>query len=155
MAAPVLTNCLRASSFRDEDTAKISPERGVSPQRKLRVVLLDDEPSILKTWNAILEAHDIEAVACHRATEALAAIDEGCDCVLTDYHMPDMTGIEVIMAAKTLTDAPFIVMTGNDSPKLRAAATAAGAACVVAKPAPIKSVLEIIDKLAGQNRGKP
>lgn len=119
-------------------------------QRKFRVVLLDDEPSILRTWKAILEAHDFEAVCCERANEALAAIQQGCDCVLTDYHMPDMTGIEVIMTAKPLTRAPFIVMTGNDSPKLRLAATAAGAACVLSKPAPIKSVLEIIQKLVAR-----
>lgn len=153
MAAPVPANGFRVS-WREDDT-KPSPNNVVSQQRKLRVVLLDDEPSILKTWSAILEAHDFEAVACGRAADALAAIGEGCDCVLTDYHMPDMTGIEVITAAKPLTDAPFIVMTGNDSPKLRAAATTAGAACVMAKPAPIKSVLEIIEKLAGQAREKP
>jgi CheY-like chemotaxis protein len=155
MATPALARDLGASSFNDDETAKTAPDRCPAPQRKLRVVLLDDEPSILKTWHAILEAHDFDALACERAAEALAAIYEGCDCILTDYHMPDMTGIEVIVAGKHLTDAPFIVMTGNDSPKLRSAAMAAGAACVLSKPAPIKSVLEIIERLAGQSRGKP
>ena len=154
MASAVSVTSYGEFPFNDDET-EFASKRRASAQTKLRVVLLDDEPSILKTWNAILEAHDFEVVACERAHEALAAIRDGCDCVLTDYHMPDMTGIEVIMAAKPLTEAPFIVMTGNDSPRLRSAATAAGAACVVSKPAPIKSVLEIIEKLAGQNRGKP
>jgi two-component system KDP operon response regulator KdpE len=119
-------------------------------QRKLKVVLLDDEPSILKTWKAILEAHDFEAVCCERGHEALEAIAHGCDCVLTDYHMPDMTGIEVILAARQFTSAPIIVMTGNDSTRLCAAATASGAACVLSKPVPIKSALEMIEKLCGR-----
>ena len=142
-------HALRAVSPLD-DFASPALMPASAAQRRLRVVLLDDEPSILKTWKAILEANDIDAVCCERATEALAAVRRGCDCVLTDYHMPDMTGIEVIAAAKHLTTAPFIVMTGNDSPKLRRAATAAGASCVLSKPAPINSVLEIIQKLAGR-----
>ena len=55
MAAPVPANGFRVS-WREDDT-KPSPNNVVSQQRKLRVVLLDDEPSILKTWSAILEAH--------------------------------------------------------------------------------------------------
>lgn len=122
-----------------------------APQRVIKVVLVDDEPSILKTWKAILEAHDFEVVACERAPDALAAILAGCDCVLTDYHMPDMTGIELILATKPYTQAHFVVMTGNDSPQLRSAATTAGAASVVAKPAPINSVIGIIEKLCDRN----
>ena len=145
---------LRALSANDGAFAKTDPIAAVQLRRKLRVVLLDDEPSIVKTWKAILEAHDIEAIACGRAAEAIAAIRQGCDCIITDYHMPDLTGIEVILAAKQTTHAPFIVMTGDDSPKLRAAASAAGAACVLSKPVPIKSVLEIIEKLSGRDSRK-
>ncbi len=146
MATVSLAACpqVLASAERSVQTALLA---AVAPERRLRVVLVDDEPSILKTWKAILEAHDFDAVCCGCASDALKAILDGCDCVVTDYHMPDMTGIEVIAAAKQITRAPFIVMTGNDSPKLRAAASAAGAACVIAKPAPIRSVLEIIGKL--------
>lgn len=146
MATASVTRCPRALPSSD-DFAQPAVMPAILPQRRMRVVLVDDEPSILKTWRAILEAHDFDAVCCEHASDALAAILDGCDCVVTDYHMPDMTGIEVIVAGKQITRAPFIVMTGNDSPKLRAAASAAGAACIVAKPAPIKSVLEIIAKL--------
>lgn len=148
--AAATASCLRASPA-SHDRTKPTLVPVAAPQHKLRVVLLDDEPSILKTWKAILEAHDFDAVCCERAADALAAILHGCDCVVTDYHMPDMTGIELITTAKHFTRAPFIVMTGNDSTKLRVAATAAGAACVLAKPAPIKSVLEIIQKLCGRS----
>ncbi len=149
MATASVASCPRAlSPANDFADSVVSPAE--APRQRLRVVLVDDEPSILKTWKAILEAHDFVAVCCDRAADALAAIQRGCDCILTDYHMPDMTGIEVIAAAKHFTRAPFIVMTGNDSPSLRAAATAAGAACVLSKPAPIKSVLEIIQKLGAR-----
>ncbi len=142
----------RLQAFPSHDASVHSaPAPATAPRRKLHIVLLDDEPSILKTWKAILEAHDFDATCCGRASDAIQAILRGCDCVVTDYHMPDMTGIEVILAAKPYTRAPFLVMTGNDSPQLRAAATAAGASCVLSKPAPIKSVLEIIDKLCGKD----
>lgn len=152
MAAATIPNCLRALPATDYGLSESEAATVVSPLRKLRVVLLDDEPSILKTWNAILEAHDFDAICCERAADALVAIARGCDCVVTDYHMPDMTGIEVILTAKHYTRAPFLVMTGNDSPKLCAAAMAAGATCVLSKPAPIKSVLEIIERLCGKRQ---
>jgi len=116
--------------------------------RARRIVLLDDEPAILRTWKAILEVHGFDPVCCESAADALLAMAQGCDCVVTDYHMRDMTGIEVIVAAKLLTRAQVILMTADDSPKLRSAAAAAGAACVVGKPAPIAGVIEIIDRLS-------
>ena len=150
MAAAVPATYVPAKSV--NDSAMLHPAApALSAPRKLRVVLVDDEPSILKTWKAILEAHDFDVIGCERAPQALSAIAAGCDCVLTDYHMPDMTGIEIIRAARPYSNAKFVVMTGNDSPKLRVAATAAGAACVFSKPAPIKSVIEIIEKLCGKN----
>ncbi len=149
MAAPVLTRNISARSLSDGPVLAREASRDARP-RKIRVVLLDDEPSILKTWTAILEAHDFEVIGCERPADALAAIARGCDCLLTDYHMPEMTGIEVMLAARLYTDATFLIMTGNDSPRLRAAATAAGAAAVLAKPAPIKTVIEVIEKLCGK-----
>ncbi|MGH9523564.1 MAG: response regulator [Terriglobales bacterium] len=110
-------------------------------------MLIDDEPSILRTWQAILDAHDIEAVCCDQAAIALVAIAEGCDCVITDYHMDDMTGIEVVTAARAIGSAPVLLMTGDDSPALRAAAMAAGAAGVIGKPMPVRVMIEEIEKL--------
>jgi CheY-like chemotaxis protein len=115
--------------------------------RKHRIVLLDDEPSILKTWKAILEVYGFEVSCFERAMDALTQISAGCDCVVTDYHMPDMTGIEVIEATRLLSKTRIILMTANDSPKLKKAATAAGADCVVSKPAPINSVVQMIEEL--------
>lgn len=147
MAASLPLSC--RPSIRVDLGSRPTAEVGAAAElrKKPRVVLLDDEPSILKTWKAILEANDYEVTACERAVDALAAIASGCDCVITDYHMPDMTGIEVIVAGRLTSRAPFIVMSGNDSPKLRASATAAGAACVLSKPVPIKHVIEIVEKL--------
>ena len=117
------------------------------PDAAIRIVLLDDEPAILKTWSAILEAHGLQPVACERAADALREIANGCDCLLTDYHMPDMTGVEVIAAARQISQAKIIVMSANDSEPVRRACIAAGAECVVSKPAPILSVIHLIEKL--------
>ncbi len=119
------------------------------PTGRIRIVLLDDEPSILKTWSAILEAHGFEAIACERAADALREIAKGCDCLLTDYHMPDMTGVEVIVTARQISQAKIVVMSANDSESVRRACVEAGAECVIAKPAPIVSVIQLIEKLCG------
>jgi DNA-binding response OmpR family regulator len=118
--------------------------------RRRRVVLLDDEPAILRAWRAILEVHDLEAVCCETAEEALSAVAAGCDCFITDYHMSDMTGVEVLEAARELAaEVPMLLMTADDTPAIRAAALAAGATDVIGKPAPILKVVARIEELCG------
>lgn len=118
----------------------------VQPRRR-RVVLLDDERPILRAWRAILEVHDFEAVCCETAAEALLAIAQGCDCFVTDYHMEDMTGVEVLRSARALTHIPMLLMTADDTPAIRAAALSAGATDIVGKPTPILKVVARIAEL--------
>lgn len=117
-----------------------------APHRK-RIVLVDDEPLILKTWKQILETFHYEVVCCGNAADALAAIAAGCDCVITDHHMPGMTGIEMMQIARRTSNARFLLMTANDSPELRQEATQAGASCVLNKPTPIPVVLDALENI--------
>ncbi|MGZ4827479.1 MAG: response regulator [Terriglobales bacterium] len=115
--------------------------------KRPRVVVVDDEPSILEIWGAILTASGYSVECCSDATSALEAIAAGCDCVLTDYHMPLMTGVELIRAARKWSTAKFILMTGNMSSMLAEDAIGAGASCVLHKPTTAPQVLQKIESL--------
>ncbi len=60
----------------------------------LRVLAVDDEPSILAIVTAFLEGHSVRVA--HGGSEALAILDEEeFDVVLCDLVMPDVTGLDV------------------------------------------------------------
>lgn len=115
-----------------------------------RVVLVDDESSIREIWGCILRTSGYAVECCPDAASALEAMTEGCDCVITDYHMPEMNGVELILAAKPWSEAKFILMTGNPSEELTQQALAAGATYVVHKPTSAPVMLEKLAKLTGK-----
>ena len=77
---------------------------------------------------------DIMTVEAANAPEALAALQlQHFTLVITDYHMPGLTGLDVVMAAHAQDPArPIIVVSAQES--VEPAALAAGATAFVAKP---------------------
>ncbi|HAS50876.1 MAG TPA: hypothetical protein DCS21_03715 [Gammaproteobacteria bacterium] len=49
------------------------------------------------------------------------------DVVLLDRNLPDSSGIQTVERCRLLTDAPIVVLTGNDEKRLAFAALEAGA----------------------------
>ena len=116
-----------------------------------RIVLVDDESSIREIWGCILSNAGYSVACFADAASALEAIAEGCDCVITDYHMPEMNGVELIRAARRLSEAQFILMTGNLSEELTEEALSAGAAYVAHKPTSAPVMLQKLKKLTGKS----
>lgn len=70
------------------------------------------------------------------AEEFLAASGEGsCDCVITDIHMPGMSGLDLQRLLLTRDwRVPVIMITAHGEPGLEARASASGAVCLLRKP---------------------
>ncbi len=86
------------------------------PSPEIRLLLVDDEPSLLDVARHFLgEADSIEVDAVVSAQAALQKMGEReYDAVVCDYQMPEMNGIELlkILRAKG-DDIPFILFTGR------------------------------------------
>jgi FixJ family two-component response regulator len=70
------------------------------------------------------------------AEEFVAAGGEtSCDCVITDIHMPGMSGLD-LKRLLTAHDCkvPVIMITARAEPRLEAKAVASGAICLLKKP---------------------
>ena len=78
--------------------------------------------------------HDI--VEAEDGADALAKVtSESPDLVLSDWNMPNMTGIECLQALRSSgSDVPFGFVTSEGSPEMRDKASAAGALFLIAKP---------------------
>lgn len=100
-----------------------------------RVLVVDDEPSILRALRINLSARHYEvAVASDGASGLSAVARTRPDVVILDLGLPDMDGTEVIRGIRGWTSTPIIVLSvwGQESQKV--AALDAGADDYVTKP---------------------
>ena len=76
-----------------------------------RILVVDDEPGIRLMLAAALRREGYEVLLASDARSALAALDGGpVDVVVTDIRMPQMTGIELLGAAKKIDPGLSVIM---------------------------------------------
>ncbi len=86
-----------------------------------RILLVDDEPLILKGLKFSLEQDGYETDSAADGETALEKIKGGqYDLVLLDVMLPKLSGIEVCQAAREVSDVPIIMLTakGEDMDKI-------------------------------------
>lgn len=93
--------------------------------------------------------HDI--VEAENGREGLEVVQrEQPDLVLSDWNMPEMTGIDFLTALRGSGNAtPFGFVTSEGSPAMRAQAEAAGAAFLIAKPFTAETFDEVLGAALG------
>jgi DNA-binding NtrC family response regulator len=117
-----------------------------------RVLLVDDEPTLLFTLSQLLKSRGIEPVLAHSANEALARLD-GVDAVVTDYSMPEMDGVQLVQAIHERDDSlPVVMLTAHGSERIAVRAMKSGAYEYVTKPFDIDELGLVIDR-ALETRG--
>ncbi|WP_374468994.1 response regulator transcription factor [Phenylobacterium sp.] len=118
----------------------------------LRLLLVDDEPQILRALKPALAAagYGVEAVESGEAALALMAADP-CDAVILDLGLPDMDGKQVIERLREWSDAPVIVLSARDLEDEKIAALDLGADDFVNKPV---GVGELLARVRASLRGR-
>ncbi|MFD1644379.1 hybrid sensor histidine kinase/response regulator [Haloarchaeobius litoreus] len=96
----------------------------------IRVLHVDDEPAFLTLTSEFL-ARELEAVEVETTTSAADALDRldafDPDCVVSDYQMPEMDGLELLEAVRERREElPFILFTGHGSEQIASNAISAG-----------------------------
>jgi len=107
-----------------------------------RILVVDDEPQILRTLRINLRARDYEVdTAGDGATALRTAAGTHPDLVVLDLGLPDMDGVEVIRGLRGRTAAPIIVLSGRAGSADKVAALDAGADDYVTKPFGVDELL--------------
>ena len=96
----------------------------------IRVLHVDDDDDFAAMTAAMLERRDDRFVV-ETATSAAAALnqldDPPLDCIVSDYEMPGMDGLEFLETVReTHPDLPFVLLTGRGSEAVAGDAIAAG-----------------------------
>ena len=90
--------------------------------RKHLVLVVDDEPAIVRLSRARLQADNLAVVTASSGAEALELIDrERPDLVILDVMMPEMDGFETLRRIRQHSALPVIMLTAraSDPDKLR------------------------------------
>ncbi len=99
------------------------------------VLVIDDEPQILRALRINLRVRQYEVHTAGTASEALAsAARHPPDLVILDLGLPDLDGVEVIHGLRGWTAAPIIVLSGRADSTDKVEALDAGADDYVTKP---------------------
>ena len=100
-----------------------------------RVLVVDDEPSILRALRINLTARHYEVTtAADGASGLAAAARDRPDVIILDLGLPDMDGTEIIYGVRGWTSTPIIVLSAWEQESQKVAALDAGADDYVTKP---------------------
>jgi two-component system KDP operon response regulator KdpE len=100
-----------------------------------RVLVVDDEPQILRALRINLRARRYEVTTAANGTQALdEAAAHPPDLVILDLGLPDMDGVDVIGGLRGWTAVPIIVLSGRADSNDKVEALDAGADDYVTKP---------------------
>jgi two-component system KDP operon response regulator KdpE len=107
-----------------------------------RVLVVDDEPQLLRALRINLRARDYEVHVAATGADALkVASAHPPELVVLDLGLPDMDGVEVIHGLRGWTDVPIIVLSGRTGSSDKVEALDAGADDYVTKPFGMEELL--------------
>jgi PAS domain S-box-containing protein len=106
----------------------------------IEILHVDDDPALLDLTESFLENElgAVEVTTVSSPDDVLPALDAGSfHCVVSDYEMPGMDGLELLDAVRERhSDLPFVLYTGKGSEEIAAKAINAGVTGYLQKGGP-------------------
>ena len=100
-----------------------------------KVLIVEDEPMLVRTLRISLEAQGYEVFTASGGIGALTTASRVLpDMVVLDLELPDMDGLEVLAGLRGRSSVPVIVLSGRTDPAIRVNALKAGADDYITKP---------------------
>jgi two-component system KDP operon response regulator KdpE len=101
----------------------------------MRILVVDDEPSILAAIAPLLRSHGYEVFTAMSGKAAIEAVElRQPDVIVLDLGLPDMSGIEVCRLLRDGSLVPIIILSARGAEADKVAALDAGADDYVTKP---------------------
>ena len=107
-----------------------------------RILVVDDEPGIVRAVQTNLGRHDFRVDTATTAAEGLDAYARlRPDLVLLDLGLPDRDGLEVIREIRSRSSTPIVVLSAREAERAKVAALDLGADDYLTKPFGVNELL--------------
>ncbi len=112
------------------------------------VLVVEDDPIMAALHRRVFENDGWEVRVADTVAAALAIISSGaCSVVVSDLHLPDGTGLEVLAAARARAAlTPVLFVTGSPSDELATRAAREGALAYLTKPVARAALLQAAER---------
>ena len=118
-----------------------------------RILVVDDEPQIVRALDIHLRARGYEVATASDGTEALqAAASRAPDLVILDLGLPDLDGVDVITGLRGWSSVPILVLSGRADSVDKVDAFDAGADDYVTKPFGMDELLARLRAMLRRNQ---
>ena len=116
-------------------------------KKKLRVLIVDDEPSVGDALKLVLESNGCEVVLVTKGLDGIdRAREQQFEFSVVDLFLTDISGFQVIADLRSLQpQIPIVLITAHGSPQVFAEAMKLGAIAGLAKPFPPAELLKLIE----------
>jgi two-component system KDP operon response regulator KdpE len=105
-----------------------------------RILIVDDEPQILRFLRPALTAADYDVIEAETGAQAIQKVATAApDIVILDLGLPDMDGKDVIARLRGWSEIPIIILSARDREAEKIAALDLGADDYIEKPASANS----------------
>jgi len=107
-----------------------------------RVLVVDDEPEILRTLRLVLTGNSFSVVVAENGEQALEEISRRLpDLILLDLMLPGIDGLEVIRQVRARSTVPIIVLSARGEELTKVQALELGADDYISKPFGAKELI--------------
>lgn len=142
-----------ALGYAPPDIATSPPSPDLGAGRLMRVVVIDDVPELRRLYKLALRGSPFEVVAeaGNGRDGILQVIGHQPDLVLLDLSMPDLDGLECLLAIRRrCPDARVVVLSGFTRERLEPAVKALGASDYIEKGATPDELVQRLTAVASQ-----
>ena len=122
-------------------------------KKKIKILVLDDEPNITNLVGNILELEGYEALKANSPKEALDILDKNWKeirVIICDYKMPEMDGLEFVKLVRKnplYNNIDILMLTAIDTYDTIKKSVLLGVKDYIIKPFEPKEIIESIEKI--------
>jgi FixJ family two-component response regulator len=148
VASPGTSELIQVNARRDDraNLPTVPREVDMTEAERRKVAIVDDDRAVRDSFRFLLEVIGYSVEIFASAAEFLLANLQHFSCLISDHHMPNMTGLELAERLRAGgSGIPILLITGTPSPAIVARAAGLDICRVLEKPPSDQDLIDFIN----------